>query len=150
MEKKLFILEHHFKFPYLTESVQHGVLKPSFPGTDRYCSQLGCNDLHVSIMYGHATQTRLLAVVSDAPQKSGVSAHAQTVDTKGLHGYKAMPWYVLGMFRGDAYSYLFFNQKQQQCTATPATLIEKFKNAIQAIKITHIICPTLLCVLWES
>ena len=55
-----FILEHHFRFPYLTEGVRHGMSKRSFPGTDCHCSQLGCNDPCVSIMYGHETRTRLL------------------------------------------------------------------------------------------
>ena len=58
--RQLFILEHHFRFPYLTEGVQHGLSKRSFPGTDRHRSQLGCNDPRVSIMYGHETRTRLL------------------------------------------------------------------------------------------
>ena len=55
-----FILEHYFRFPYLTEGVQHGLSKRNFPGTDRHRSQLRCNDPRVSIMYGHETRTRLL------------------------------------------------------------------------------------------
>ena len=57
---QLFILEHHFRFPYLTEGVRHGLSKRSFPETDRHRSQLGCNDPRVLIMYGHETWTRLL------------------------------------------------------------------------------------------
>ena len=77
------LLEHHFRFPYLTEpGVRHGLSKRSFPGTDRHRSQLGCNDPRVSIMYGYDQIT----VVSDAPQNSGVSAHAQTVDTRPFFG----------------------------------------------------------------
>ena len=55
-----FILEHYFRFPYLTEGVQHGLSKRNFPGTDLHRSQLRCNDPRVSIMYGHETRTRLL------------------------------------------------------------------------------------------
>ena len=71
-----FILEHHLRFPYLTEGVRHGLSKRNFPGlvsrsqtlagrlrktrTDRHRSQLQCNDPRVSIMYGHETRTRLL------------------------------------------------------------------------------------------
>ena len=58
--RQLFILEHYFRFPCLTEGVQHGLSKRSFPGTDRRRSQLGGNDLRVSIMCGHETRTRLL------------------------------------------------------------------------------------------
>lgn len=57
---QLFILEHHFRFPYLTEGVRYGLSKCSFPGTDRHRSELECNDLHVSIMYSHETRTRFL------------------------------------------------------------------------------------------
>ena len=39
---------------------ENGLSKHSFPGTDRHCSQLGCNDPRVSIMYSHETRTRLL------------------------------------------------------------------------------------------
>ena len=53
--RQLFILEHHFRFPYLTEDVRHSLSKRSFPRTDRHRSQLGCNDARVSIMYGHET-----------------------------------------------------------------------------------------------
>ena len=45
--RQLFILEHHFRFPYLTEGVRHGLSKRSFPGIDRHRSQLGCNDPRV-------------------------------------------------------------------------------------------------------
>ena len=30
---QLFILEHHFRFPYLTEGIQHGLSKSSFDST---------------------------------------------------------------------------------------------------------------------
>ena len=57
---QLFILEHHFRFPYLTEGVRHSLSKPTFPGTDCHRSQPGRNNQCVSIMYGHETWTRLL------------------------------------------------------------------------------------------
>ena len=58
--RQLFILEHHFRFPYLTEGLRHGLSIRSFLGTKRHRSQLGCNDPCVSIVYGHETRTRLL------------------------------------------------------------------------------------------
>ena len=51
--RQLFILEHHFRFPYLTEGIRHGLSKRSFPRSDRHRSQLGCSNPRVSIMYGH-------------------------------------------------------------------------------------------------
>ena len=86
--EKLFILEHHFRFPYLTEDVQHGVLKRSLHGTDCYRSQLGCNVW--------SCNTDQITVVSDAPQKKWDACTCANSRYQGP-GYEAMPWYVLGM-----------------------------------------------------
>ena len=56
-----FILEHHFKFLYLTEGDDTACPNAVFSvRTDRHRSQLGCNDVRVLVMYGHEKRTRLL------------------------------------------------------------------------------------------
>ena len=62
VEKKLFILGHRFRFPYLTEGIWHSLSKRSFPGTDRHHSQLGCNNPCVSII--NKINDRALTVIS--------------------------------------------------------------------------------------
>ena len=52
-----FIFEHYFRFPYLTEGVQHGLSKRNFPGTDRHRSQLRCNDPRASIIIDDIVRT---------------------------------------------------------------------------------------------